>query len=88
VKRGDTIEGVTGVGPFSLLATVGDLATAQLYAARLRAEGIESRLLGESLGPYRLTVGEMAETQVWVPEGRLTEARRLLELPGADPADG
>jgi hypothetical protein len=64
--------------PFVLLTTAADPSAAHLCAALLRSEGIESRLQGESLGPYRLTVGEMAETQVWVPRSRLEEALRLL----------
>ena len=61
-----------------LLATLGDPAAAELCAARLRAEGIVSHLRGEALGPYRLTVGRLAEIEVWVPERRLDEARALL----------
>jgi len=68
----------TDPGPFLLLATVSDPAAADLCAALLRSEGIESRLRGESLGPYRLTIGEMAATQVWVPLSRLDDARSLV----------
>ena len=63
--------------PLVLLTTVGEPAAAHLCAALLRSEGIDSRLRGESLGPYRLTVGEMAETEIWVPRSGLDEARRL-----------
>lgn len=62
-----------------MLATLSDPAAAELCAARLRSEGIPSRLRGESLGPYRLTIGAMAATQVWVPLSRRAEARRLVE---------
>lgn len=65
--------------PFVLLATLPDPAAAELCAARLRSEGIESRLRGESLGPYRLTIGAMAATQIWVPLSRRDEARALIE---------
>ena len=64
--------------PFVLLATLGDPAAAELCAALLRSEGIDSRLRGESLGPYRLTIGDMAATQVWVPVTRLDDARSLV----------
>jgi len=64
--------------PFVLLATLGDPAAAELCAALLRSEGIDSRLRGESLGPYRLTIGAMAATQVWVPITRLDDARSLV----------
>ena len=65
--------------PFVLLATLGDPSAAELCAALLRSEGIDSRLRGESLGPYRLTIGAMAATQIWVPLRYLEEARSLLE---------
>lgn len=64
---------------FVLLATLSDPAAAELCAALLRSEGIESRLRGESLGPYRLTIGAMAATQVWVPLSRRDEALALIE---------
>ncbi len=64
--------------PFVLLATLGDPAAAELCAAVLRSGGIDSRLRGESLGPYRLTIGDMAATQVWVPISRLDDARSLV----------
>jgi hypothetical protein len=64
--------------PFGLLATLSDPAAAELCAALLRSEGIESHLRGESLGPYRLTIGAMAATQVWVPLTHLEEARCLI----------
>jgi hypothetical protein len=67
-----------GTDSFVLLTTLGDPAAAHLCAALLRSEGIPSRLQGESLGPDRLTVGEMAETQVWVPRSRLDDARHLV----------
>jgi len=73
-------------GPFVHLATVADPAAADLYAAMLRSAGIEARLHGESLGPYRLTVGEMAATEVWVPETQLADARAVIdegEAPGS-----
>lgn len=61
-----------------MLATLADPAAAELCAALLRSEGIDSRLRGESLGPYRLTIGDMAATQVWVPMSRLDDARSLV----------
>ena len=61
-----------------MLATLADPAAAELCAALLRSEGIDSRLRGESLGPYRLTIGDMAATQVWVPVTRLDDARSLV----------
>jgi hypothetical protein len=80
--------------PFARLATLPDSAAADLCAALLRSAGIASRLKGESLGPYRLTIGQMAATEVWVPETQLEDARAILEeavVPGgieiaSDPA--
>lgn len=73
-------------GPFVLLATLADPAAADLCAALLRSAGIDSRLRGESLGPYRLTVGDMAATQVWVPATELPDALALIEDSGPPPA--
>jgi hypothetical protein len=71
---------------FARLATLPDSAAADLCAALLRSAGIASRLKGESLGPYRLTIGQMAATEVWVPETQLEDARAILE--GADVPGG
>lgn len=65
-------------GRFVCVAQVGDPATAQILAARLESEGIEARVHGEAFGPYRLTVGEMAVSEVWVVEDRLDEARTVV----------
>lgn len=63
---------------FVRLATVGDVNTARILAARLQSEGIEVRLHGDALGPYPMTVGSFAETQLWVLSDRVAEASRLL----------
>jgi hypothetical protein len=66
---------------FVLFATVGDAGTARIYAARLESLDIEVRLRGEALGPYPLTVGQMAATEIWVPASRLAEAgQHMLEI--------
>ncbi|MDX1690472.1 MAG: DUF2007 domain-containing protein [Acidimicrobiia bacterium] len=67
-----------GSDRFVRLATVGDVATARVCAALLEADGIEVRVHGESLGPYPMTVGEFAETELWVPNGRLEDARQVM----------
>jgi hypothetical protein len=64
--------------PFVHLADVGDLVSARVCVAVLGSEGIEARLHGESLGPYPVTVGRMAVTQVWVAEDDLDRARELM----------
>jgi hypothetical protein len=66
------------VSPFVHLADVGDLASARVCAAVLGSEGIEVRIHGESLGPYPMTVGRMAVTQLWVPAPDLERASELM----------
>jgi len=51
---------------------------AQILAARLDSEGIVAHLRGESFGPYPVTVGSMAETEVWVPDRLIEDARAIL----------
>jgi hypothetical protein len=63
---------------FVHLADVGDLVSARVCAAVLGSDGIEARLHGESLGPYPVTVGRMAVTQIWVAERDLERARQLM----------
>ena len=43
--------------PMETLTSVGDLTSAHLLAAHLRAEGLDVVLQGEPLGPYPVTVG-------------------------------
>lgn len=63
---------------FVRLTTVSDVAVARLLVARLDAEGITGRIHSEALGPYPLTVGQMAEAEIWVSEDRLEDAGRIL----------
>ena len=63
---------------FVLLARVGDPNQAMLLRARLDSEGIEARVRGEALGPYRLNVGAMAITEIWIPPDRMEEASLIL----------
>jgi hypothetical protein len=75
---------------FELLAKVGDLAVARIVAARLEAAGLEVRIHSEAFGPYPVTVGRMAEAQLWVPSDRLEEARRVMleaDVDAAFPAE-
>lgn len=62
------------------LATIADINLANVAAARLHSEGINSRLHGESLGPFPMTIGRLAETQLWV----LTDQRESASLVLAD----
>lgn len=65
-------------GRFVHLADVGDLVTARVCAAVLEDAGIEARLHGDALGPYPVTVGRLAVTQVWVRHSDLEEARLVM----------
>ena len=57
---------------------MGDLTEGRVLAARLRSEGIEARLHSESLGPYPVTVGRLAEVEIWVTSDRIEEAGEVL----------
>jgi hypothetical protein len=61
------------------LTTVGDSVTAGVLAAHLRSEGIDARLRGDAFGPYPVTVGGMAEVEIWVPQEDIEYARTVLE---------
>ena len=63
---------------FVRLTRVGEPFLAGILAARLRSEGIDVRLHGEAFGPYPVTVGEMAQTEIWVLDDRVEEASRIL----------
>ena len=63
---------------FVHVATVGDLLEGRVLAARLEAEGIEVRIHSPALGPYPVTVGQMAEAQLWVLSDRVREASEIL----------
>ena len=63
---------------FVCLAKLADLGSAQVAAARLASEGIETRLHGEALGPFPVTVGGLAITQVWVQADQAQPATEIL----------
>ena len=63
---------------FVRIATVSDLATGQVLAARLRSENIDVRLHSQAFGPYPMTVGHLAEAELWVASDRVEEAGRIL----------
>jgi hypothetical protein len=63
---------------FVRIATVSDLATGQVLAARLRSENIEVRLHSQAFGPYPMTVGHLAEAELWVASDRVEEAGHIL----------
>lgn len=63
---------------FVELTKVGDITAARVLAARLQAEGIEVRIHSQAFGPYPVTVGQMAESELWVMSDRVEEASRIL----------
>jgi hypothetical protein len=69
------------------LTTVGDPNAARLLSAHLEAEGIETHVRGEALGPYPIGVGSWGATEIWVAESDLVEARAIVEEIEAAAAD-
>ena len=67
---------------FVPLVTIGDPNEAQIMAARLRAAGIDVRLHGENFGPYPIPLGELADTEIWVPREKVDQATDLLSDTG------
>lgn len=61
------------------VARLPDLQTAQVAAAHLDAEGVTARLHGEALGPFPMTIGRFAETQLWVLCDQREVAEDILE---------
>ncbi|GMQ84644.1 MAG: hypothetical protein BMS9Abin07_0208 [Acidimicrobiia bacterium] len=65
-------------GPFVPLLTVGDPNEAQITAARLRSAGIDVRLHGENFGPYPISLGEFADTEIWVRADQVDRASAVI----------
>ena len=79
-------------GRFVKIATVGDITAGNVLAALLRSEGIEVRVHSQAFGPYPMTVGNMADTELWVLTDRVEQANSILldaevssAIAGADP---
>ena len=63
------------------VAKVPDVNEARVIAARLETEGVNTRLHGEPMGPFPMTIGRLAETELWVKaEHRPTAAIVLDDL--------
>jgi hypothetical protein len=77
----------TDSGNYEPLAVIGDPAAANLLGALLRSEGIPVRMHGETYGPYPVSVGGLAQVEVWVAADRLADARAILEASRSDPED-
>ncbi len=65
-------------GRFVKLTTVGDITAGNVLAARLMAEGIEVRVHSAAFGPYPVTVGNMAEAEIWVMSHHVEDASSIL----------
>jgi hypothetical protein len=61
------------------LTRISNPVAANVLAAMLRSGGVSVRLNSESFGPYPVTVGELAEVEVWVDADDLDTARAILE---------
>lgn len=64
---------------YTCVATVADLNLANVAAARLQSEGFDVRIHGEATGPFPVTIGRLAETQLWVRADNTSEAVQVLE---------
>ena len=64
--------------PDVCVAQVSDIYAARVYAAQLRDAGIAVRVHGETSGPYPLSVGQMAVTELWVGCGDVEAAEEIL----------
>jgi hypothetical protein len=73
--------------PMRRLTSVYGSFRARVMAARLESEGFDVELRGAIDGPYRLTVGEMARVDLYVPEEQLDEASLALLVAEVDEAD-
>lgn len=63
---------------FVRLTTLGDTVAANIMGARLESEGIEVRVHSQAFGPYPMTLGNMADAELWVLEDRVEDAARIL----------
>jgi hypothetical protein len=74
--------------PFVKAGTLGDPTTARLTVALLESEGIPCIARGQLSGEFPVTVGRLAETELWVRSDDLEEARRIIADAGERGADG
>jgi len=69
---------MSGADRLVRLAEVSHPGAARIYAALLDSAGIPVQLHGESLGPYVMTLGDWAVTELWVPESAWDDAVEVL----------
>jgi hypothetical protein len=74
--------------PFVKAGTLGDPTTARLTVALLESEGIPCIARGQLSGEFPVTVGRLAETELWVRSSDLEDARRIIADASARSSDG
>jgi hypothetical protein len=63
-----------------LLKTTDDPSEALVLRSVLEAEGIECKVVKESIGKlYGITMDGLGETRLFVPEEKLEEAKEILD---------
>src|SRR5262245_8743271 len=78
---------MAGPVPLRRLTSVYGSFRARVMAARLESEGFDVELRGAIDDPYRLTVGEMARVDLYVPEEQLGDASLALLVAEVDEVD-
>ena len=71
----------------SRLTSVPGTFRAHVLAARLSDEGFDVELRGAVDGPYALTVGDMAQVDIFVPGDQIEEASLVLLVTEVDEVD-
>jgi primosomal protein N' len=68
------------------LTSVNGSFPARVLAARLHSEGLDCELRGALDSVYRLTVGDMARVDVFVPADQMDDARLVMLVDEVDAA--
>jgi hypothetical protein len=68
------------------LTSVNGTFPARVLAARLHSEGLDCELRGALDSVYRLTVGDMARVDVYVPADQMDDARLVMLVDEVDAA--
>lgn len=68
------------------LTSVNGSFPASVLAARLQSEGLDCELRGAVDSVYRLTVGDLARVDVYVPADQMDDARMVMLVDEVDAA--
>jgi hypothetical protein len=68
------------------LTSVNGSFPASVLAARLQSEGLDCELRGAVDSVYRLTVGDLARVDVYVPADQMDDARMIMLVDEVDAA--